>query len=273
MFIVYGKYNNGVEFFPSVDPRQANVNIQLPSGTNIEKTNELTKKIEEKLKPFDDIEYYVANVGTSNSLSDVGSTLSNKSTITVNFYDKLERKRSSLETIEDVRNSIKDIAGGDIEIQKQASGPPTGPPVNIEISGDDFVKLGQISEQVKDKIKDVPNLTDLKSDFNESRPEVKITIDREKAALYKLSTTVIASTIRTAINGTAASKFRVGKDEYDITVRLEKNQRDNLSSIKDLFVVNKDNFVIPLTSVAKLEMSGGLEAINRKAGKSCHSFR
>jgi multidrug efflux pump len=267
MFILYGKFNNGVEFFPNVEPRQANINIQLPSGTNIEKTNEFTKKIEEKLKPYDDIEYYVSNVGASNSMFDVGSNVSNKSTITINFYDKLDRKRSSFDVIEDVRNGVSGIAGGDIEIQKQSSGPPTGPPVSIELSGDDFVKLGQLSEQVKGIIKDIPGLKDLKSDFNESRPEIKITIDREKAALFKLNTAAIASTIRTAVNGTTASKFRVGKDEYDITVRLDKNQRDNLSSIQNLYVVNRDNAYIPLTSVAKIELSGGLEAINRKDQK------
>jgi multidrug efflux pump subunit AcrB len=236
----------------------------MPSGTNIEKTNEFTKGIENKMKPFDDIEYYVSNVGSSTNPMDFGGSTSNKSTVTVNFYDKLDRKRSSFLAVEDIRESLVGIAGGDIDIQSQQGGPPTGPPVNIEISGDDFIKLGQISEQVKALIKDTPGLTDLKSDFNESRPEIKITIYREKAALYKLSTASIASTIRTAINGTEASKFRVGEDEYDITVRLDKTQRDNVSSISDLFIANKDGVNVPLTSVAKIEFSGGLEKINRK---------
>ncbi len=266
-FIVYGKFNNGVEFFPDIDPRQANINITLPSGTNIDKTNELTKIIEGRIKPYDDIEYYVSNVGSSSNPMDFGGSVSNKSTITVNFYDKLDRKRSSFEAMEDIRTAISGIAGADIDIQKQAGGPPTGPPVNIEISGDDFVRLGQISNEVKGMIQDIPGLADLKSDFNESRPEIKVTIDREKAALYKLSTVSIASTIRTAINGTEASKFRVGEDEYDITVRLDKTQRDNVSSIENLYITNKDGQNIPLTSVASIAFSGGLEKISRKDQK------
>ncbi|MFI5211765.1 MAG: efflux RND transporter permease subunit, partial [Ignavibacteria bacterium] len=266
-FIVYAKFNNGVEFFPSVEPRQANINITMPSGTNIDRTNLITKQIEERIKPFDDIEYYISNVGSSGNPMDFGGSVSNKSTITVNFYDKLDRKRSSFEAMEDIRAAIAGIAGGDIDIQKQANGPPTGPPVNIEISGDDFIKLGQLSDLVKDKIKDISGLTDLKDDFNEARPEIKITIDGEKAALYKLSTATISSTIRTAINGTEASKFRVGEDEYDITVRLDKSQRNNVSSVENLFIANKDGVNIPLTSVAKVEFSGGLEKINRKDQK------
>ncbi len=266
-FIVYGMFNNGVEFFPNVEPRQANINIVMPSGTNIDKTNAFTKLIEEKIKPFDDIEYYVSNVGSSSNPMDFGGSVSNKSTITINFYDKIDRKRSSFESMEDIRAAVTGIAGGDIDISKQAEGPPTGPPVNIEITGDDFVKLGLLADQIKDQIKDIQGLADLKDDYIESRPEIKITIDRDRAALYKLSTASIAGTIRTAINGTEASKFRVGEDEYDITVRLDKKQRDNVSSIENLFITNRDGANIPLTSVASIEFSGGLEKINRKDQK------
>ena len=266
-FVVYGKFNNGVEFFPSVEPRQANINIVMPSGTNIDKTNVFTKMIEDRIKKYDDIEYYVSNVGSSSNPMDFGGSVSNKSTITVNFYDKLDRKRSSFEAMEDIRTAITGIAGGDIDISKQSNGPPTGPPVNIEISGDDFVKLGALADQIKDQIKDIPGLTDLKDDYIESRPEIKVTIDRDRAALYKLNTAAIASTIRIAINGTEASKFRVGEDEYDITVRLDKTQRDNVSSIENLYITNRDGANIPLTSVAKIEFSGGLEKINRKDQK------
>lgn len=264
MFILYGRFNNGVEFFPDVEPRQANVNITTPVGTNIDKTNALTKKIEEKLPPFKDIEYYIANVGSSNNPLDFsGEGIPNKSTITLNFFDKEDRERSSFETIDMVRKAVSNIAGGEIEVAKQRMGPPVGLPVNIEISGDDFEKLGQISNEVKEKIKNVPGIKDLTDNFDEARPEIKVSIDRERAALYKLSTSMIASTVRTALTGTAASTFRVGEDEYDITVRLEKNQRNNIAAIENLYVANKDGAKIPITSVAIVELSGGIGAINR----------
>ncbi len=264
MFILYGKFNNGVEFFPNVEPRQASINITTPVGTNIDKTNELAKKIEEKLPQFKDIEYYIANVGSSNNPLDFsGEGIPNKSTITLNFLDKKDRERSSFETIEMVRKAISNISGGDIEVSKQTMGPPVGLPVNIEISGNDFDKLGKISGEIKTLIKGVPGMKDLNDDFDEARPEIKVSIDREKAALYKLNTAIIASTVRTAINGTAASTYRVGEDEYDITVRLEKDQRNNITSIENLYVANMDGVKIPLSSVAKIELSGGIGAIHR----------
>jgi CzcA family heavy metal efflux pump len=265
MFVLYGMFNNGVEFFPNVEPHQASININTPVGTNIDKTNQLTKVIEEKLPQFEDIEYYIANVGSSNNPLDFsGEGIPNKSTITLNFYDKKDRKRSSFEDLEMVRQAIEGISGGDIQLSKQTMGPPVGPPVNIEIAGADFVKLGQISNEIRKMIKDIPGMKDLKDNFDEARPEIKITVAREKAALYKLNTALIASTVRTAITGTAVSTYRVGEDEYDITVRLEKDQRDNISSIENLYVANKDGVKVPLNSVATVEFSGGIGAINRK---------
>jgi CzcA family heavy metal efflux pump len=265
MFFLYGKFNNGVEFFPSVEPRQANINITMPIGTNVDKTNDFTQQIEKKLPVFKDVEYYIANVGSSNNPLDFsGDGIPNKSTITLNFHDKADREKSSFATIEDVRAAVTVFAGGNIYVEKQTMGPPTGPPINIEITGDDFEKLGEISEDIQKQIKETPGIKDLKDDFDQARPEIKVNVDREKAALYKLNTATIASTIRTAINGTAASTYRVGEDEYDITVRLEKNQRDNISAIENLYISNRDNAKVPLTSVASVQFSGGIGAINRK---------
>jgi CzcA family heavy metal efflux pump len=263
VFILYGKFNNGIEFFPSVEPQQAYIYMTMPVGTNLDKSNEIARKIEEKLPPYKDIEYYLTNVGSEIGQG-FGSDGSNKSTITLSFLDKEDRSQSSFKTIEEIREAIKNIVTADVRIVKQQGGPPTGPPVNIEISGDDFERLGIIADDIKRKIKDIPGLKDLKDDFDEARPEIKIKIDREKASLYGVNTAIIASNIRTAINGTTASKFRVGEDEYDITVRLDSAQRENVRAIENIYIPGKDGAKIPLTSVSEVDFSGGIGAINRK---------
>lgn len=263
VFFTYGALNNGIEFFPEVEPQQAFIYVNMPVGTNLDKSNEVTKVVEDKLPPFKDLEYYQTNVGSEIGTG-FGSDVSNKSTITLSFYDKAERSQSSFKTIEEIRNAIENITTADVRIQKMTGGPPTGPPINIEISGDDFVELGAISEEVKKLIKDVPGMKDLKDDFDEARPEIKITVDREKAALYGLNTTTIASNVRTAINGTTASKYRIADKEYDITVRLDSLQRENIMAIQNIYLPGKDGAKVPLSSVAKIEFSGGLGAINRK---------
>lgn len=263
VFIIYGMFSKGVEFFPKVEPQQAFIYVNMPVGTNLDKSNEVTKVVEKKLPGFKDIEYYLTNVGSEIG-EGFGSDIANKNTITLNFYEKEDRSQNSFKTIEEIRDSITNITTADVRIQMQTGGPPTGPPINLEISGDDFAKLGEISEEIKKQIVNIPGIKDLKDDFDEARPEIKISIDREKASLYGMNTAIIASDIRTAINGTAASKFRVSDKEYDITVRLDSSQREDILSIENIFLPGKDGAKIPLTSVAKVEFSGGIGAINRK---------
>jgi multidrug efflux pump len=265
VFFLYSKFNFGVEFFPDTDPRQALINLKTPVGTNIAETNRITKEIEKKIPPLKDVKYVVTNVGSSNDPLDFsGEGIPTKSVITINFIDKIDREQSSFESLDAIRRAVENTPGGELQIEKQRNGPPTGPPINIEISGDDFLKLGNISEQVKREIKDIPGLKDLKSNFDAARPEIKITVDREKAALYGLNTAAIGMMVRTAINGTTASKIREGKDEYDVTVRLNKEQRNEIGTIDHLFITNNKGQKIPISSVGKVDFSGGIGAISRK---------
>ena len=265
VFVVYSQFNYGVEFFPDTDPREAVVTVTMPVGTNIEQTDRTTREIEKKIPALSDIKYIVTNVGSSNNPLDFsGDGIPTKSVVTINFIDKVDREQSSFITLEQIRKAIEDIPGGEIEIEKQQNGPPTGPPVNIEIAGDEIEKLGELSEQIKREIKDIPGLKDLKSNYDAARPEIKIIVDREKAALYGLNTAMIGASLRTAVNGTTASKIREGKDEYDVTVRLLKEQRNDINTIDNMYISNTKGQKIPISSVGKVEFSGGIGTINRK---------
>ena len=265
VFVIFARFSKGVEFFPDVEPSQAFIYIVFPEGTASGKTNEAALKIEEKLKEFRDIEYYVTNVGSEigSGFGTSGGNKINVATITINFVDKQKRTQSSFKTIDEIRSAIDGLTTADVRINKQQAGPPTGPPVNIEISGDDFNVLGELSNKIKREIQSIEGIADIKDDYDKGRPEIKITIDRERASLYKLNTASIASTIRTAINGTVASKYRVAEDEYDITVRLDSAQRNDIQKIQNLYIYDKDGVPVPLSSVSTMEFSGGISAINR----------
>ena len=265
VFMLYGVFNNGVEFFPDVEPNSVNINITTPIGTNIEETNNIAKTIEKNIPKDDNIETIVVNIGSSNNPLDFsGEGIPNKGVITINFIDKLDRNSSSFESLEKIRQEISNIPGGVIEVEKEEHGPPVGKPINIEISGDDFSKLGEISENLKREIQNIPGLADLKDNFDRTKPEIQVNVDREKAALYGLSTAMIGTTVRTAINGTEASKYRVGEDEYKIVVRLGKQQRNEIETLENLYISNRDGQKIPLSSIAQVKFAGSIGAINRK---------
>jgi multidrug efflux pump len=272
MTIIFALFSKGVEFFPNPQPNQVTVNIAMPSGTPLETTNAVTKIVEERIRNIrgaDDIEFAVANVGTSDNPFDFGGQgTPNKSQVSLNFYEKSLRRQNTFITQEEIREVSAGIAGAEIKTQAQEHGPPVGAPVSIELSGDDFKNLTVLSDQIQNAIKDIPGLVDMKDDYDAGKPEIQVIIDRNKAALLEMSTAQIASVVRTAINGTEASKYRVGEDEYKITVRLQEEQRNSPSDLENLNItfMNKRGKLlsVPLISVSNVVRSSGLSDIRRK---------
>jgi multidrug efflux pump subunit AcrB len=185
------------------------------------------------------------------------------------MVDYADRSESSAETLKRLRNSLAGLAGTDIDFSQDQNGPPTGPPVNIEISGPQFETIVDISEAIKKRLEDgveagqIDGLVDIRDDLNTGRPELAVDIDRERAAQFGLTTSAIGQTVRAAINGTEASQYRDGEDEYDITVRLRESDRQSLESLKELTVVNNRGQEIPLVSVASFDEGTGFGSITR----------
>ncbi len=269
-FVVFGMFSPGVEFFPEgIQPDQAYIQVETPVGTNVEFTESVIDQLESKVKNIPnnmDIESRLSTAGAaiSSGMDASQSASSHLGTIVLNFVDYQERKGSSFDAIEYVRSNFSSgIAGADITVQQQQQGPPSGKPINLEVSGKDMKVLERISEEVLTVLENDPvygRLDGLESNIPDARPEVRIKVDREKAAIFGLSTQEVGNTVRQAINGVEASQYRDGKDEYDITVRLEEQFRNDLSVLQDLNVMHEDR-QIPLSSIASWELTKGLGAI------------
>jgi len=185
------------------------------------------------------------------------------------MVDYADRAESSATTLARLRESLSGVPGVDIDFSQDENGPPTGPPVNIEISGPEFETIKDISESIKQRLEkgvqsgQLDGLVDIRDDLNTGRPELAVDIDRERAAQFGLSTSAIGQTVRAAINGTEASQYRDGEDEYDITVRLRESDRQNLESLKELTIRNDRGQEVPLVSVASFDEGTGFGSITR----------
>lgn len=265
MLIVFGIFNHGIEFFPDQEPRSAWIKIDLPNGARLESSDKIVKEVERRISDTQDMKYYVADVGNQTDPNDMsfgaGSGTAHKSQVTVEFVDRYLREQNSFTTLKQVAREVKGIPGAQIDVTKPSEGPPTGAAVEIQIKGENFEILDEISTDMQKKIRNVEGLVKLKDNYEKGKPEIIVRIDREKAALFGLNTNEIANLIRTAINGTEASKYRVGKDEYDITVRFEKNYRNNFSDILDLTVFFEGQHY-PIANFASVEISSGLTRVN-----------
>ena len=281
LFLIVGLFlyaPTGQAFFPDTDPNQVQINVEAPLGTNIEASNRIAATAEERiLKLLDEnpaseanIENLLVNVGVGgDAMFGGGAQQPERSRISLNMVDYAERAESSTRTLEKLRAQLQGIPGTEIEFTEQEQGPPTGPPVNIEISGPDFDRIVEITQEVKQRLNDaadrgvLPGLVDVSDNLNTGRPEVRVDIDREKAAQFGLSTAQIGQTVRAAIQGVEADTYRSGEDEYDITVRLQEGDRQSLNSLENLNVTNALGQQIPLTSVADIEEGTGFGSITR----------
>lgn len=267
----------GTEFFPETDPNQVRVTLESALGTNIQASDvvaqEAQRRVQELLAEAPtsqaNVEDILVNVGVSaDAMFGGGASSAERSRITLNMVEYQERAERSTFTLENLRAQLQGLPGTTVSIERDEAGPPTGKPVNIEVRGPDFLTITRITNDIRDQLVRasesgaIPGLVDVMDNLNQGRPEVRVVVDREKAARFDLSTASIARTVRAAINGIEASTYRDGENEYDIIVRLREENRTSLESLRNLTIMHEGQ-QIPLTAVADLEVSASLGSITR----------
>jgi multidrug efflux pump len=263
--VFYALFGKGTEFFPDTEPRRAYVNIKAPEGTNLDASDSLVAKVEKVVSEYKDIRYVISNIGAQGGDPfSQGGTGTHINRVALDFVDFRDRSRPSSEIVKEIRNRLLDrIYGAEVQVEKEKGGPPTGPPVNLEISGPDILVLGGMADRIRKNINNISGLVDLKDNFVKGKPEIRVRVDKEKAALLGLDTYTIAYTVKAAINGVKVGVFREGKEEYDIIARLPDRDRRSLESLRRITVSGPGGEPIPLTTVADVSLTSGVGAIMR----------
>ncbi|MEM1033142.1 MAG: efflux RND transporter permease subunit [Myxococcota bacterium] len=276
-FVAYGALNHGTEFFPSVEPDQASITVRAPDGTDLEATDRIVRQIEAILAEEKNVDTFVAETGVSGGGQDPMSStqaLSNAGRVTVDFLphatkakdDETPRIESTDVTIERLRGKLAAIVGAKITIGGVEMGPPVGPKISVEVSGKDFHAVGDVAARVRRELADIEGTTDLEDNYRVGRPEMRLRIDRGAAKRVGASTQAVATTVRTAVAGTEASKLRDGEDEYDIIVEVAPQYKDDLQAVLSMRIPGRldtspDTFPVPLSAVASYELTGGSGSI------------
>ena len=272
-----------VVFFPQGDPNFVFTFIRLPIGTDQRITDSVTQIVEKQVmevvgKNNAIVESIISNVAVGASEDPFGGTNAQPhlGKVTVAFVDFAKRDGQSTKVyLNKIRAAVNGVKGAEISVNQEQGGPPTGKPISIEISADDFEVLVATANRTKrylDSLQ-VPGVEELKSDFESSKPEIVINIDREKANREGISTAQIGGILRGAIYGSEISKFRDENDDYPIQLRVKESQRNDINTLMSLPIVYRDMSMggavrqVPLSSVAKIEYSNsyaGIRRINQK---------
>ncbi len=271
-----------VVFFPDNDPNSIHALVKMPIGTTVSVTDSVTTLVEKRiLKVLETqpkiVESVITNValGASDSQFEGGIKTSNKGKVTVNFVEFVKRKGEKTEPFINLfREALKDIPGAAVTVGKQAMGPPTGKPFNIEVTGDNLEDLVLTTNRFMRYIDslNIPGIEELKTDFDVTKPEILVEIDRIRANREGLSTAQIGQELRFAIFGLEASKYRDGEDQYPIQLRFQEDQRTNIDRLLNAKITYRDmnsGLVrqIPLSAVCKVSYPNSYGGINRKDAK------
>lgn len=268
-FFLMGVRPPKVVFFPQGDPNSIFVYITMPTGTDIEVTNRVTKQVEDSVFAIvghdnPDVESVITNVAL-NAGQDIfeRTTQARLAKISINFEEfKFRTGPSTSDILQEMRTRIQGIPGAQIIVDREQNGPPTGKPINLEIRGEakkPYIELVEIAERTQMFIDSlaIPGIEDLKSDADVDKPEVIVKIDRIKANQYGISTAYVGSVLRTALYGSTASKYREGDEEFPINVRLMEKYREKVSDLMNLRIPvpgGPDGLrEIPVSAIAKID--------------------
>ena len=290
-FILLGIFPRKVLFFPNNIPRQVITYIEYPQGTDIKKTNEatlfvekqvisiLSKYVDPKTKDNFLAESIVSQVGVGagNPNVDAGSASETpyKGKVTVNFSEfKFRRGINTEDVLEEIRNKVKGIAGAKVTVEKDANGPPAGYPISIQLTGTDYNSMLKEADKMIAFIdsKNIPGIERLNVDVNKESPELEVKVDRINAGSLGISTGQLGFDLRRSVYGQEISTYKEGNDDYNITMRMQDDQRKNENILfnQSLTYRNPNNgqmMQVPISAVSTTEKTTTYNQIKRKNQK------
>lgn len=268
-----------VLFFPDNQPQLINVFIEFPIGTDINATNVFVDKMEDEmmevLEPYGGIlESVITQVGEGTGDPIEGPSQQatpHKAKITIGFVDYINRQGINTNgAMEVIRDLVEKYPGVLITVDKQRNGPPVGKAVNIEFVGEDYEQLISFVNETKEYLESnsIPGLEELKTDLSMGSPEVVVEIDREKARRFGLSTSSIATELRTSLFGLEVSKYKEGEDDYPIQLRLSEAYRYDINTLVNKKIGFRDKFgdkrEVPISAVADIQYGSTYGSVKRK---------
>ncbi|MGP4069297.1 efflux RND transporter permease subunit [Halobacillus sp. B29] len=247
----------GTEFIPPSDQGQIEVSVEMPAGTSIEDTEEFTNQIDSRIEEFGDvIDVSYLSVG-GGGMGSVGNGSSDQASYTIQLVDPDERERTTQRVMEQLDESLSGLAGAEVQVSELNAGLGTGAPLQVQLNGDDFEVLSELANQVSYVMNQVDGVSNATSSTEEGRPEMRINVNREKAAQYGLSYQQVIGQTQLAFNGQIATRYRQGGDELDVRLILPEDERQTISDLEGMTVQTPNGGLVPLASIADLEQVQG----------------
>jgi hydrophobic/amphiphilic exporter-1 (mainly G- bacteria), HAE1 family len=257
-----------IEMFPEVDFDYFIINIETPTGTVIEKTEESIGSVEKYVKSIEESENYVIVIGASQGfymMTDEASNKSNLANITVNLTDTDDREKTSTELAQEARDYFEQYNKDDIKITipSMSGGPPTGSPIEVRVTGDDLDELSRIAKDIKSFLQELDGPIDIETDLKNTTGQFIINLDQNKLSYYNLTVANVAISLRQIIYGTSASEVTKEGQDIKIQVKYDEKNFNNIEDIKNI-LISSPKGQIALSAVSKITFEPSVSSIQHK---------
>jgi hydrophobe/amphiphile efflux-1 (HAE1) family protein len=252
----------GTAFFPSTDQGEFTVGVTASPGSSLQQTSQICGQIEEVVKQKPEVLLMLTTIGA-------GTDPVTKGNVLVKLVKKNERRKGIEKIMAEVRTEIKKIPGANFNVATQQGIGGGNKPVIMSVRGEDLNTLQKLAGKVETIVRTTAGAADIENSYETTKPEMRILIDREKASDLGINVGLIASTARAMVDGFVATKYQEGDEQYDVRVRLNKQDRTSLDNINNLTIKsNKDignnqKLMIPVSYVAGISQGSGPSKINR----------
>ncbi|HUM53432.1 MAG TPA: CusA/CzcA family heavy metal efflux RND transporter, partial [Chitinophagales bacterium] len=275
VFAIFTFTRMGGEFIPTIEEGDLAINATIMTGSSLSQMVETTNQYEKMLKKkFPEIKTIVAKIGSGEIPTD---PMPIESADLIIVLKEKKDWTGGYKNWEDLGNAMKEemekIPGAAIEvsqpIQMRFNELMTGSrsDVAIKIFGDDLDVLANKADELIKKIQSVSGIGDLKADKVSGLPQITIKYDYSKIALYGLNIADINKTVRSSFAGESAGKIYEGSKRFDVVVRMDKNNRSDISDVSNLFIPLPNGQQVPLSQVATVNYEQGPVLVSRENGK------
>jgi HAE1 family hydrophobic/amphiphilic exporter-1 len=256
----------GKELVPDDDQSEFSINVRLPKGTSYQRTEEFVKPIEKDIAALPHLERMFTNINAG--FASFNLTLTPLESRKQSQQELMRQARTMLRKYQGARISVSggtDISGASTS---RGGGPGGGSPgggnnrLNILIQGPDIEQLQQYTMQLMDKVKTINGVVDVDTNFEPTQPELRINVDRVRAADLGASIDSLASSLRTLVGGEEVSQYKEGDEQYQVVLRLDETDR-NAAAMGQLLIPAGPNKTVRVSDVAALKEDYGPASIDR----------
>ncbi len=249
----------GMDFMPSSDAGMVNISIDMPTGSKLESTNDVTWKViniidQCRESEFPEIKNISFSTGGGSGMSALTGGSEDTASVSIELVEKKERERSSADIARAMKEKFKDIAGADIEVTESggSAGRFSGGGITLNIMGDETEQLQEIANKFVTLMETIPGLTEVKTSLEEAAPQTTINIDRNKASVYGITSSSVASIVRTAVYGSVATTYKIDGDEFDIKVMHDNDKINYIKDVESILIPTATGATVPLRELATI---------------------